>query len=228
MLQLLIAAAVFIASGPAMAQWGGGDGSQAGATAWCAARAAGKSPTQASRAASNALVNSMGGSFASNIATIITGGSTMRDSLEYLIRNQCPEYLGDSQGSQTAPKSELDDPKHPSYCKWNPWAPECKEATTIAVANSLKPCNKVLEKYECSYQKYLLANPSIQSWAKLNPAMARKEAVKLGAEDAESIEIPVANESSVKNAIPLATKDIEAKCLKAVDYKGCMEYNSKK
>jgi len=228
MRQLLIAAAVFIVSGPAMAQWGGGDGSQAGATAWCAARAAGKSPAQASRAASNALANSMGGSFASNIATIITGGSTMRDSLEYLIRKQCPEYLGEIQGSQTAPNSELDDPKHPSHCKWNPWANECKGTTTTAANNTYKTCNKVLERYECSYQKYLLANPAIQNWAKLNPTMAKKEALKLGAVDADLIEIPIAKESTTKAVPSSVTKGIEAKCLKAVDYKGCMEYNSKK
>ena len=228
MRQLLIAAAVFIVSGPAMAQWGGGDGSQAGATAWCAARAAGKSPAQASRAASNALVNSMGGSFSSNIATIITGGSTMRDSIEYLIRNQCPEYVGDIQGSQAAPKSELDDPKHPSHCKWNPWANECKGTTTTAASNSNKTCNKVLERYECSYQKYLLANPTIQHWAKLNPTMARKEALKLGAADVDLIEFPIVKEPTTKAVPSRPAKEIEAKCLKAVDYKGCMEYNSQK
>ena len=229
MLKLLTATvAAVLLGGPAMAQWGGGDGSQAGATAWCAARAAGKSSSQASRAASNALVNSMGGSFASNIATIITGGSTMRDSLEYLIRKQCPEYLGDSQGSQTAPKSELDDPKHPSYCNWNPWANECKDTSATVVRNSSINCNKIIEKYECSYRKYLLENPSIQDWAKLNPALARKEALKLGAVDADVIEAPVAKESTIKTGPLPAARDIEAKCLKALDYKGCMEYNSRK
>jgi hypothetical protein len=180
------------------------------------------------RAASNALVNSMGGSFASNIATIITAGSTMRDSLEYLIRKQCPEYLGDSQGSQTAPKSELNDPKYSSYCNLNPWANECKNTNATVVRTSSKNCNKVIQKYECSYQKYLLENPSIQNWAKLNPALARKEALKLGAIDADLIEVPLAKESTM-NAVPSSSiKDIEAKCLKAVDYKGCMDYNRQK
>ena len=78
---------------PAQAQWGSGDGAQAGATAYCAARAAGKDDSQASRAASNAMVNGMSGSFTSNMATIITGGRVMRDSLRYLIQKQCPEFL---------------------------------------------------------------------------------------------------------------------------------------
>ena len=226
------AAAVALLGGPAMAQWGGGDGSQAGATAWCAARAAGKNPNQASWAASNALVNSMGGGFASNIATIITGGRTMRDSLEYLIRKQCPEFIGGDGGAQTAAKSELDDPSHPSFCNWHPWATECKDKsfasgnlTVKKVANS---CHKVIEKYECSYQKYLSANPSVESWAKANPAMAKKEAIRLSAVDAEEIALPAVKEASAKIEAQPSAKDIENKCLKAADYKGCMEYNLKK
>jgi hypothetical protein len=226
------AAAAALLAGPAMAQWGGGDGSQAGATAWCAARAAGKSPDQASWAASNALVNSMGGGFASNIATIITGGRTMRDSLEYLIRKQCPEYIGGDGGAQTAAKSELDDPSHPSFCNWNPWATKCKDKSftlgKLTVKNVAKVCHKVIEKYECSYKKYLSANPSVESWAKANPAMAKKEAIRLNAVDAEEIALPVVKEARAKIAIPPSAKDIENKCLKAADYKGCMEYNLKK
>ena len=234
MRQLLIAAAVFIVSGPAMAQWGGGDGSQAGATAWCAARAAGKSPAQASRAASNALVNSMGGSFTSNIATIITGGSTMRDSLEYLIRKQCPEYLDDNQATQS---DSTGDSKNDANSFWtsemcakypDAGKENCKATTEPPAINSSKKCNKAIEQYDCSYQKYLSANPNVANWAKQNPAAAKKEAVRLGAVDADTIEASPAKETISKTERLPAAKEIESKCLKAVDYKGCMEYNSLK
>jgi len=106
---------------PAHAQWGGGDGAQAGATAYCAARAAGKDDRQATRAASNALVNGMTGSFGSNIATIITGGSAMNDSLKYLIQRQCPEYL--STGVEGKFVKQLT--SWQNYCFDNPWLREC-------------------------------------------------------------------------------------------------------
>ena len=231
MRQLLLAATLVIASGPAMAQWGGGDGSQAGATAWCAARAAGKSSAQASRAASNALVNSMGGSFASNIATIITGGSTMRDSLEYLIRKQCPEYLDNNQGAQSTAdyKNDVKSYWTPETCsKYPDVGKENCTATAKAVAtDASKSCHKNIEKYECSFQKYLAANPSVENWARSNPAMAKKEAARLGAFDVETIQLPSVKEASSKVERPSTTSDVESKCLKAVDYKGCMEYNSK-
>ena len=92
MRQVLIALAVGIVAMPASAQWGGGDGAQAGATAYCAARAAGKDDEQAARAATNAIATSMGGSFASNIATIVVGGRTMWQSVYYLASKQCPQY----------------------------------------------------------------------------------------------------------------------------------------
>ncbi len=125
MRQLVIALAVGFMTMPAHAQWGGGDGAQAGATAYCAAKAAGKDDPQASRAASNALANSMTGSFTSNIATIITGGRTMRDSIKYLIQQQCPQYLGGA----TAPAPVAPKPTNPDeYIRWcedNPWLKEC-------------------------------------------------------------------------------------------------------
>ena len=226
----LIAAAATTAvlmGAPAMAQWGGGDGSQAGATAWCAARAAGKSPGQASWAASNALVNSMGGGFASNIATIITGGGTMRDSLEYLIRRQCPEYLGSGTGVPSATPSETKGIAGKDlWCI--PWAENCTEMDAKITDKSGTSCDKAIEKHECSYKKYLAANPSVEKWAKANPAMAKKEAIRLGAVDAEAIALPVIKEASAKAATAANAKDIEEKCLKAADYKGCMEYNLKK
>jgi len=227
-------AAAAILAGPAMAQWGGGDGAQAGATAWCAARAAGKSPDQASWAASNTLVNSMGGGFASNIATIITGGRTIRDSLEYLIRKQCPEYLYSVQSTNSSTgndyKNDLNSywtaencAKYPDVGKEN-----CGLTAKATQATGATSCNKVIEKYECSYKKYLSANPSVESWAKANPAMAKNEAIRLGAVDAEEITLPVATKADPKISITPSEKSVEDKCLKAVDYKGCMEYNIKK
>ena len=58
--------------------------------------------------------------------------------------------------------------------------------------------------------------------------MAKKEAVRLGANDAETIEVPSAKQSSSKTENSVTKKEIEHKCLKATDYKGCMEYNSHK
>ena len=88
---LLVVSVLFIAL-PSRAQWGGGDGAQAGATAYCAARAAGKDDKQATWAASRALVTSMGGGLASNLATITVGGRTMWESVYYLASKQCPQY----------------------------------------------------------------------------------------------------------------------------------------
>ena len=231
---LATAAAALLLAEPAMAQWGSGDGSQAGATAWCAARAAGKTPQQASRAASNALANSMGGSFASNIATIITGGSTMKDSVEYLIRKQCPEYLYRNQetsaSTQNDYKNDLKSYWTPENCSKYPDVGNkyCGLAAKASPVTSDKSCNKAIEKYECSYKKYLTANPSAESWAKANPVMAKKEAIRLGAVDAEEIALSVDKEAGPKIATTPGTKDIESKCLKAADYKGCMEYNTNK
>jgi hypothetical protein len=228
------AAVVALLGGPAMAQWGGGDGSQAGATAWCAARAAGKSPDQASWAASNALVNSMGGGFASNIATIITGGRTMRDSLEYLIKKQCPEYLYSVQSTNPSAtndyKNDLNSYWTAENCSKYPdvGKESCGLTAKTTPATSTTSCNKVIEKYECSYKKYLSANPSVESWAKANPAMAKKEAIRLSAIDAEEIALPAVKEANAKIEAQPSPKDIENKCLKAADYKGCMEYNLKK
>jgi hypothetical protein len=110
---------------PAQAQWGG-DASQAGATAYCGARFSGKNHKQASRAATNVLVNSMGGSFSSNIATIVTGGGAMRDSMNYLIQQQCPGYFNnDSAAAQMPPPRPSDQQEWHKYCSDNPWLKEC-------------------------------------------------------------------------------------------------------
>jgi len=150
MRRLLIAAAVLTVSMPAQAQWGGGDGAQAGATAYCAARAAGRDDRQATRAASNALVNGMTGSFSSNIATIITGGSAMNDSLKYLIQRQCPELLtGGSTNSVPVQARPTDPAALESWCNKNPWEKECggqnpDKATCYGCVEQAKPVAPVI------------------------------------------------------------------------------------
>lgn len=109
-----------------------------------------------------------------------------------------------------------------------PWAENCTELGINSTDKSGTPCHKTIEKFKCSYKKYLVANPAVEKWANANPAMAKKEAIRLGAVDAEEIGAPVVKEASVKTATPASTKEIENKCLKAADFKGCMEYNLKK
>lgn len=109
-----------------------------------------------------------------------------------------------------------------------PWFEKCTAPESNKTASQNKPCNKAIEKYECNYQKYLAANPNIANWARQNPEMAKKEAIRLGAIDAEAIEVPSAKQASSKTESSVTKKEIENKCLKAADYKGCMEYNSQK
>jgi len=40
-------------------------------------------------------------------------------------------------------------------------------------------CNFKLKQYDCSFDRYLEANPSLKKWAELNPEMADKERIKL-------------------------------------------------
>ena len=42
-------------------------------------------------------------------------------------------------------------------------------------------CGKVLKAYECNWNKYLDANPSVKAWAEKFPDMAEKERMKQGA-----------------------------------------------
>jgi len=42
-------------------------------------------------------------------------------------------------------------------------------------------CGKVLKAYECNWNKYLDANPSVKGWAEKFPVMAEKERIKQGA-----------------------------------------------
>lgn len=121
---LVITASVLAFALPVSAQWGGG-AAQAGANAYCGARAAGKSHKQASRAATNALVNGMGGNFSSNIATIVTGGGAMRDSMAYLIQQQCPDLYFNDEAQIKVPDKPKEQADWEKYCLDNPWLKEC-------------------------------------------------------------------------------------------------------
>jgi len=171
-------------------------------------------------------MNSLGGAIGSGIAAGIRAGMelrAMKSDLQAVISANCPEGTavsvampGDTKGIEA---KDL-------WCI--PWAENCTELDAKINSESDAPCHKTLEKFECSYKKYLVANPAVEKWAKANPVMAKKEAIKLGAVDAEEIALPVVKEASAKIVTAPGAKDIEDKCLKAADYKGCMEYNLKK
>jgi hypothetical protein len=42
-------------------------------------------------------------------------------------------------------------------------------------------CGRVLQDYDCNYEKYLAANPTVKAWAENNPELAAKERIRLGA-----------------------------------------------
>lgn len=55
--------------------------------------------------------------------------------------------------------------------------------------NKAKPsCGRVLQDYDCNYDTYLDANPSVKAWAVANPDLAAKERTRLGAFTQEEIE----------------------------------------
>lgn len=220
------AAAASLLTGPVMSQGESGDRLQTAVTAWCAARAAGMNPDQARWAALNTQVSNTSGGISKNIARVITGRNTTKDFLKSLTINQCPEYLGVSKGAQPTFQNVLDDPRHPSFCNWNPWASECKGPKEKAIFPFTKSCSTAIAAHECSYQKYLSANPNIENWAKANRVIAKKDAIRLGAIDAEEF-LSAYKEASTNKGKKLNIKNTERKCMKAADYKGCMEYNLK-
>ena len=67
-------------------------------------------------------------------------------------------------------------------------------ASTVepALANTNMPkqldCGTVLRDYNCNYDAYLNANPSVKAWADANPEIAEKERIRLGAFTQEEIE----------------------------------------
>ena len=44
-------------------------------------------------------------------------------------------------------------------------------------------CKVPLSNFQCSWSKYLEANPSVKAWADANPDLAEKEKIKVGAVD---------------------------------------------
>ena len=78
------------------------------------------------------------------------------------------------------------DPKCPEVEPDIGWNSSCETAPANwkELEEAKKPkCNFKLQKYECSYNTYLEANPSMKKWAELNPDMAAKERVKLQSVD---------------------------------------------
>ena len=74
------------------------------------------------------------------------------------------------------------DPKCPPVEPEIGWNSSCETAPENweELEQAKKPkCNFKLQKYECSYDAYLEANPSMMKWAELNPDMAAKERIKL-------------------------------------------------
>ena len=58
-----------------------------------------------------------------------------------------------------------------------------EEAVKKAQEERLKACDFKLQPYDCSFTAYLDANPAMKQWAELNPEMAAKEKIRLGAID---------------------------------------------
>ena len=66
-----------------------------------------------------------------------------------------------------------------STCQKQPSGWESPAAKAAREEKEGPKCNFKLKAYDCSYNTYLEANPSMKKWAELNPAMAAKERVKL-------------------------------------------------
>lgn len=173
----------------------------------------------------------LGGAIGSGLASGIAAGMqlrSMKGDIEAVIDSNCPEGVQWNPSEQTGSQGPMNNPNDPRYCDWNPWLPSCKDSLSKPLQIQASNCDKTIKKYDCSYVKYLDANPSIEKWAKANPAMAKKEAVRLGAIDAENLSTSA---QSLPAEIPATSKQqtaLEEKCMKAADYKGCMEYNKKK
>ena len=56
-------------------------------------------------------------------------------------------------------------------------------ATAIEIEREGPKCDFKLKAYDCSYSKYLVANPAMKEWAELNPEMASKERLRLQSVD---------------------------------------------
>jgi len=68
---------------------------------------------------------------------------------------------------------------------------EAVELGSMDKINSLYPkrinkCALVLQEYDCSYDRYLDANPTIEKWAEANPELANKERIRLKSTDIDT------------------------------------------
>ena len=61
-----------------------------------------------------------------------------------------------------------------------PGKPEVKPSRRPSAGAPIMSCKPPLTDYDCSWSKYLAANPSVSNWAKANPQMAEKERLRLG------------------------------------------------
>ena len=183
-----------------------------GASAWCGARQRGASIEEANKQMRSAMSASMvmgSGDFAGQLVGLLNSRDAMQSSIDFHIQQMCPNLRYDN--------------SLPSYCTLFPGDEDCKDGR-LQRSKAQESCSQALIKYDCKYAKYLEANPHMKDWVKANPEMARKEALRLKAIDANEIgsaEAPKSEDAADSGA----GKNKEEKCLKAADYKGCMEYH---
>ena len=67
-------------------------------------------------------------------------------------------------------------------------APAFESDLQSSSMNNKLDCGRVLRDYECNYETYLDANPSVKARADVNPGLAAKEKIRLGALTQEEIE----------------------------------------
>jgi len=153
----------------------------------------------------------------------------MKNDIERVVNQNCPAGYKPGTDELLMPVPAGASPD--SYCTWNPWEEKCKNGT-FQNTQKQEDCLKALEKFDCKYGEYLKANPHMEKWVETNPEMARKEALRLKAIDANEIgklaDESNSDEQKTESVAGHSTKDHpEANCLKAADYKGCMEYHDK-
>ena len=81
------------------------------------------------------------------------------------------------------PECPLGEPQigYNSTCQTPPAGWESPSAKAAREKREGPKCDFRLKQYDCSYNAYLDANPGMKKWAELNPAMADKERLRLGA-----------------------------------------------
>ncbi|MCP9808364.1 hypothetical protein KBY58_02820 [Cyanobium sp. HWJ4-Hawea] len=223
---------ILISAAPLMAF---GDPSQAGAAAWCGARQRGASIDEANQQLRKTISANlmMSTDFASAIVGAMSNRAGMQSQIDYYISTMCPGMTyqagpaaNSSIGSGSVVNSSFwnEQTCNDLHIKGNEY---CDKLQSKAKESPSPRCSKILVQFECSYKKYLSANPSVEKWAISNPQMARIEALKLKATDAENFGAAQEVVGTPAQATKKNIKASEAKCLKAADYKGCMDYHNK-